>query len=97
MTTEGLDRGWMLPLAQILYEEYTPLAAVRLLQDDLAREAVLPLLAAALERRGAPADGLLADDGDSLLQGLLSLRAKFPWEEAREKVRRNIAMRGGER
>lgn len=97
MTPGPNDRGWMLPLLSILFEEFTTLAAVRLLRDDLAREAFLPLLAAALERRGTPGDGLAADDGDSLLQGLLALRTKFPLVEAQEKVRVNIAMRGGER
>jgi len=87
----------MPPLLTILYEEYTARAAVRLLRDETAREAVVPLLAAALEQRGYASDGLTAATGDSLLQGLLALRTKFPLEEAREKVRINIAMTSGER
>ena len=97
MTEREPERQWMLPLLDILYDEYTEIAAVRLLRDGAARAAVLPLLVTALEKRTASPNGLMSATGDTLLQGLLALRAKFPWEEAREKVRLNIAMRDGER
>lgn len=91
------DRRWMSPLLTILYEDYTALAAARLLRDETAREGLVPLLAVALEQRGFASDGLTAATGDALLQGLLALRTKFPLEDAREKVRVNIAMTSGER
>ncbi len=91
------DRRWMEPLLEILYEDYSATAAVRLLRDEAAREAIVPLLASTLELRGHQSDGLTASAGDGLLQGLLALRTKFPLEEAREKVRLNIAMTSGER
>jgi hypothetical protein len=86
------DRAWMLPLLNILFEDYTETAAIRLLRDDLARDAVTPLLLEALAERGITAVQLGNNVGDNLLQGLLALRAKFSWAEAREKVERNIAM-----
>ncbi len=95
MSTAG--RAWMLPLLELLYDEYSAVAAVRLLRDDVAREAVVPLLADALAERGQAGTGLTAPDGDNLLRGLLALRAKFPREEAAVKVRTNIAMYRGER
>lgn len=91
------DRAWMLPMLDLLFDEYTETAAVRLLRDDYAREAMLPLLTTALADRGQIATGLDGPNGDNLLQGLLTLRAKFPREDAREKVRTNIAMYRGER
>ena len=42
----------MLPLLEILFEDYTATAALRLLRDDLAREATTPLLLASLADRG---------------------------------------------
>ena len=91
------DRAWMLPLLDLLFEDYTATAAVRLLRDDLAREAVVPLLVDALADRGVTGANLGNAAGDNLLQGLLALRTKFTLAEAREKVARNIAMSGGER
>lgn len=91
------DRAWMLPLLDLLFEDYTETAAIRLLRDDLAREAVTPLFVAALAERGIPAVNLETAAGDNLLQGLLALRVKFSHAEAREKVTRNIAMTGGGR
>ncbi len=87
----------MLTLIDVLFEEYTTVAATRLLRDEVAREAVVPLLMHALVERNAPASGLDDPGGDNLLQGLLALRVKFSWTEAREKVVANIAMFGGER
>lgn len=91
------DRAWMLTLIDVLFEEYTAVAAMRLLRDDLAREATVPLLKHALAERHAPSTGLDDPGGDNLLQGLLALRVKFTWAEAREKVVVNIAMHGRER
>ena len=91
------DRAWMLPLLDILYEDYTETAAIRLLRDDLAREMTVPLLLEALADRAVTGVSLESAAADNLLQGLLALRAKFPWKDAREKVARNIAMTGGER
>ncbi len=91
------DRAWMLALIDLLFEEYTAVAAMRLLQDEVAREATVPLLKTALAERNAPNSGLDDPGGVNLLQGLLALRVKFTWAEAREKVDVNIAMHGGER
>ncbi len=91
------DRSWMLPLLDILFDDYTSTAAVRLLREEDAREAVVPLLTTALQERGVTGYGLTSPGGDNLLQGLLALRVKFSQAEAREKVGRNIAMTGGER
>ncbi len=87
----------MLTLLDILFADYTETAAVRLLRDDLAREATASLLLAEMTERGVTGVSLDSAAGDNLLQGLLALRAKFTWAEAREKVARNIAMYDGER
>jgi hypothetical protein len=87
----------MLPLLDVLFEDYTETAAIRLLRDGLARDATAPLLVEALADRGISGIDLESPTGDNLLQGLLALRAKFSWAEAREKVALNIAMTGGER
>jgi hypothetical protein len=87
----------MIPLLDLLFEDYTVTAAIRLLRDDLAREATAPLLVAALADRGISGIDLESPTGDNLLQGLLALRARFSWAEASEKVALNIAMSGGER
>lgn len=87
----------MLPLLDILFEDYTETAAIRMLHDDLTREAVTPLLLAALADRGISDVNVESAASDNLLQGLLALRVKFSQAEAREKVARNIAMTGGER
>jgi hypothetical protein len=81
----------------VLFEDYTETAAIRLLRDDFAREATAPLLAEALADRGISGIDLESPAGDNLLQGLLALRAKFTWAEAKEKVALNIAMAGRER
>jgi hypothetical protein len=93
----GADRDWMLPLLDILFQDYTETAAIRLLRDDVARQSVAPLLIEALAQHGVRGVDLESAGGDNLLQGLLALRAKFSWADAREKVIRNIAMSGGGR
>jgi hypothetical protein len=97
MVRRVADREWMLPLLDILFQDYTQTAAIRLLRDDLARESVVPLLSETLAQQGVRGVALDSVAGDNLLQGLLALRVKFSREEAREKVARNIAMTGGER
>ena len=91
------DRAWMLTLINVLFEEYTEVAATRLLRDDVARESTVLLLKNALTERNTPSTGLDDPGGDNLLQGLLSLRVKFTLAEAQEKVLLNIAMHDGER
>lgn len=87
------DRAWMRAVLAVLFDDYSQVAAVRLLRDEVARAAVTPLLVAAAARRGAAAIPP-GERGDHLVQGLLALRAKFGREEAMAKVERNIALRG---
>lgn len=93
MSVPGGDRSWLRPLLEVLFDDYTAVAAVRLLRDETAREVVTPLLRAALEERAVDTGGLDGPTGDNLLQGLLALRAKCGREEALAKVELNIAMR----
>lgn len=84
------DDEWMRDVLALLVDDDTEQAAARLMRDDGAREAVKPLLARSLAGRGVRAALPLGQTGDNLL---LALRARFPRDEAMEKVELNIAMR----
>lgn len=85
---------WLATLLEALYGYDVPAARALLLdpaQREDARETLAPSLAAA----GMP-DGMLGTpEGGSLFVAVLTLRLKFPPDEARQKVERNIAMREG--
>lgn len=86
---------WMQTLLDLLYLEYDRAQAMRMLQDEQARAEAVSVLERRLEDAGMASGLLDTDPGRNLFVAVLTLRLKFPIEEAREKVRLNIAMREG--
>jgi hypothetical protein len=87
--------GWLETLLTLLFECYDADAAHSLARDKQARQHALRELEPRLRAAGADADLLASNAGDNLCMAVLALRLKFSKEEAFDKVRLNIAMRGG--
>jgi hypothetical protein len=87
--------AWLETLLELLFERYDADAARALLRDELARSAALLELRPELLAAGASEDMLAGTAGDNLSMAVLALRLKFTRDEALDKVRLNIAMRGG--
>lgn len=88
---------WMATLLDLLFERYEQPDALAMLRDTRAREPALQSLAPDLESHGMPPEMLATPEGQNLFVAVLSLRLKFPKDEARQKVALNIAMREGRR
>lgn len=82
-------------LLSLLFARYERPDALTLLRDLDARERALADLAPQLESAGMPTGLLASSEGQNLFVAVLSLRLKFPEDEARDKVALNIAMREG--
>lgn len=84
---------WMRIALATAFDRYAPAEAIRCLQD----EAALRTLRAEVERQlldsGSSECIPPGAYGDNLLQAILTLRVKFPREQATEKLELNIAMR----
>jgi hypothetical protein len=89
------DYRWMEGLLDALYTRFDRSEAMTLLRDLGERERAMRRLASELEAGGMPAGMLASPEGQNLFVAVLSLRIKFPEQEAREKVALNIAMREG--
>jgi hypothetical protein len=87
--------AWLEVLLELFFERFDADAARRLLRDERARGAALSQLRPELLAAGAAAHQLDGKEGDNLSMAVLALRLKFTRDEALEKVRLNIAMRGG--
>lgn len=91
----GATWEWLEALLDLLFERFDDAGARALLRDPALRRAALGQLSDHLAAAGAPADLADSAHGDNLVMAVLALRVKFPRDEARAKVRRNIAMRSG--
>lgn len=91
----GASWAWLETLLDLLFERFDDAGAKALLLDPELRHGAVEQLADTLVGAGAPADLADSSQGDNLVMAVLALRVKFPRDEARGKVRRNIAMRGG--
>ena len=80
-------------LLELLYDRYDRRRAVEFLRDERARAGALADLAAELVAAGMPPEMGSSEEGQNLFVAVLTLRVKFPIEEARQKVALNIAMR----
>jgi hypothetical protein len=87
------DYAWLATLLDLLLERYSDDAARALLRDPEARAEVFRVLAPDLVAAGASQSQLDSAEVDNLLMAIAALRVKFAPEEARAKVRLNIAMR----
>jgi hypothetical protein len=85
----------MTTLLDRFYDRYDDAAARRLLVDAEARTAAMAALGRELGQAGMPPGVLMSAEGAGLFVSLLTLRVKFPPDEARAKVALNIAMREG--
>ena len=82
-------------LLDLLFAEYDREAAMRQLRDEVARTAAIEAVAPRLTAAGLPPGFLASEAGANLYLAVLTLRIKFPPDEATQKVRLNIAMREG--
>jgi hypothetical protein len=85
----------MTTLLDRFYDRYDDAAARRLLVDAGARSAAMAALGPELGQAGMPPGALVSAEGATLFVSVLTLRLKFPPDEARAKVELNIAMREG--
>jgi hypothetical protein len=85
----------MTMLLDLFYDRYDDAAARRLVVDAGARAAAMTALGPELERAGMTPGALASAEGAALFVSVLTLRVKFPLEEARARVALNIAMREG--
>jgi hypothetical protein len=95
MMSASSPYAWLEVLLELLFERFDSDAARRLLRDERARAAALTELRPELLAAGAADQLLTGKEGDNLSMAVLALRLKFTRDEALEKVRVNIAMRGG--
>jgi hypothetical protein len=95
MMSDQSPYAWLETLLDLFFERYDADAARALLRDERARDAALLELRPELLAAGAAADMLGGKEGDNLSMAVLALRLKFNRDEALDKVRLNIAMRGG--
>lgn len=86
---------WMETLLDLLNADYDRPTAMSMLRDVTVRAQAITVIEGQLEGSGMAPGFLQTDAGENLFVAVLSLRIKFPIEEAREKVRLNIAMREG--
>jgi hypothetical protein len=80
---------------EILISEYEPRECSEMLRNPDERAAASAVLAPRLVAGGMLPGTLDTTAGDNLFRAILSLRIKFPADEARQKVELNIAMREG--
>jgi hypothetical protein len=93
--SENTPYSWLEVLLELFFERYDADAARVLLRDERARHRALEELRPELRAAGATADMLHGTEGDNLSMAVLALRLKFTRDVALDKVRLNIAMRGG--
>jgi hypothetical protein len=85
----------MSTLLDLLAQRYDRDQSMAMLRDEDLRDSEMRALDSALQRAGMP-DGMHeTHEGRSLFLAVLTLRLKFPLDEAHAKVERNIAMREG--
>jgi len=85
----------MTSVLDLLYEQCDASAARELLRDRDALAEAIDARASELLAAGMPRELLGHQTGASLIASLLTLRVRFPIDEARGKVEQNIAMREG--
>jgi hypothetical protein len=85
----------MSTLLDRLADGYDREQSLAMLRNEDLRNIVMQEQEAALQAVGMP-DGMFdTHEGQSLFLAVLTLRLKFPLDEAHAKVERNIAMREG--
>lgn len=85
----------MATLLELLFASYDRPMALDMLRDITVRAQAIDALEPQLVAAGMPPGMLRSSEGENLFVAVLSLRLKFPLEEAREKVALNIRMRDG--
>ncbi len=91
----ALSFRWMTSVLELLYEQCDASAARELLRDRDALAEAIDARAGQLVAAGMPVELLASRSGASLIASLLTLRVRFPLDEARRRVEQNIAMREG--
>lgn len=91
--TQPADYSWLATLLELLIERYDDTAARQLLRDASVRRLALDAFAPELIAAGAARAVLASAEAENLLTAVAALRVKFSPDEARMKVRLNIAMR----
>jgi two-component sensor histidine kinase len=81
-------------LLDLLFERFDSQQAQELLRSAKSRAEAVARLQPELVAAGAESALLESPIGENLVLAVLSLRVKFPRDEALAKVRQNIAMRG---
>lgn len=97
MTAGAASFRWMVTLLELLFERYDRESCAALLVNESARNQAFADLAPELLPAGMGRDVPDCAQGRNLFVAVLTLRLRFPFEEARERVELNIAMREGRR